>query len=372
MKPRGELGGLPLYPRINGVQAKFMILGEFWTELKKKSRAESTSEQRQREEQRRGEESRGEERRGEEGKGAMPRSQHSRSQPLMSMAVLLHMRPRVPKIGRLVGVDQILPVWRLDVLADGDQGLAVVAAHHLGGAVEALQQASFTAWEGQSVEGWVGVRRRVAGESREGKEPPHSHLTSSPAGEDEDGLGGALFLVASQPHSRRSPMLQAWVTAWVTPAAYFAKILIVASAVPPAIPELVLALPDAQPGSFGHLTDDLRLSLAQLGLLPSQTLRLPANAVGVHYQRTAHRPGKRQPICMIAKAHCKLSAHKSAKSSSSNSSSVGRILVRNRVGQEATGEMSAFKGVVNLFIVVMLYLSRHITRSQIAPRRNEK
>jgi len=73
---------------------------------------------------------------------------------------------------------------------------------------------------------------------------------------------------------------------------YFAKILIVASAVPPAIPELVLALPDAQPGSFGHLTDDLWLSLAQIGLLPSQALRLPANAVGVHYQRTAHRPGK--------------------------------------------------------------------------------
>lgn len=34
--------------------------------------------------------------------------------------------------------------------------------------------------------------------------------------------------------------------------------------------------------------------------------------------------------------------------------------MRNKVGQEATEEMSAFKGVVNLFIVVLLYLSRHI------------
>lgn len=73
---------------------------------------------------------------------------------------------------------------------------------------------------------------------------------------------------------------------------YFAKVLVVAGAVPPAVPELVLALPDAQPGSFGHLADDLRLGLAQLGLLPRQALCLPANAVGVHDQRTAHRPGK--------------------------------------------------------------------------------
>lgn len=73
---------------------------------------------------------------------------------------------------------------------------------------------------------------------------------------------------------------------------YFAKVLVVACAVPPAVPELVLALPDAQPGPFGHLTDNLRLRLAQLGLLPSQTLRFSANAVGIHHQRTAHRPAK--------------------------------------------------------------------------------
>lgn len=77
---------------------------------------------------------------------------------------------------------------------------------------------------------------------------------------------------------------------------YFAKVLVVASAVPPAVPELVLALPDAKPGSFGHLADDLRLSLAQLGLLPRQTLRLPADAVGVHHQWTAHRPGKKKKL----------------------------------------------------------------------------
>lgn len=73
---------------------------------------------------------------------------------------------------------------------------------------------------------------------------------------------------------------------------YFAKVLVVAGAVPPAVPKLVLALPDAQPGSFGHLADNLWLSLAQLSLLPRQTLRLPAYAVGVHHQRTAHRPRK--------------------------------------------------------------------------------
>lgn len=35
--------------------------------------------------------------------------------------------------------------------------------------------------------------------------------------------------------------------------------------------------------------------------------------------------------------------------------------MRNEAGQEATEEMSAFKGVVNLFIVVRLYLSQRIT-----------
>lgn len=73
---------------------------------------------------------------------------------------------------------------------------------------------------------------------------------------------------------------------------YFAKVFVVASAVPPTVPELVLALPDAQPRPFGHLTDNLWLSLAQLSLLPRQTLRLPANAVRVHHQRTAHCPRK--------------------------------------------------------------------------------
>lgn len=71
---------------------------------------------------------------------------------------------------------------------------------------------------------------------------------------------------------------------------YFAKVLVVACAVPPPVPELVLALPDAQPGSFGYLTDNLRLGLAQLSLLTCQTFRLPAYAVRVHHQRTAHRP----------------------------------------------------------------------------------
>lgn len=45
------------------------------------------------------------------------------------------------EIGRLVRVDQVLLVGGFDVLANGDQGLAVVAPHHLGRPVEALQQA---------------------------------------------------------------------------------------------------------------------------------------------------------------------------------------------------------------------------------------
>lgn len=71
---------------------------------------------------------------------------------------------------------------------------------------------------------------------------------------------------------------------------YFAKVLVVAGAVPPAVPELVLALPDAQPGAFGHLADNLWLGLAELRLLPRQALCLSAYAVGVHHQRTADRP----------------------------------------------------------------------------------
>ena len=67
-----------------------------------------------------------------------------------------------------------------------------------------------------------------------------------------------------------------------------------AGAVPPAVPELVLALSDPQPGAFGHLTDDLRLSLAQLRLLPRQALCLPANTVGVHDQWAAHCPAKEE------------------------------------------------------------------------------
>lgn len=45
------------------------------------------------------------------------------------------------EIGRLVRVDQILFIRWFYVLADRDQGLAIVASHHFGGAVEALQQA---------------------------------------------------------------------------------------------------------------------------------------------------------------------------------------------------------------------------------------
>lgn len=45
------------------------------------------------------------------------------------------------EIGRFIGVDQILLIWWLYVLADGDQGLAVIATHHLGSAIEALKQA---------------------------------------------------------------------------------------------------------------------------------------------------------------------------------------------------------------------------------------
>lgn len=46
-----------------------------------------------------------------------------------------------------------------------------------------------------------------------------------------------------------------------------------------------------------------------------------------------------------------MSVTESVKSPSSNSSSARRISVRNEVGQEVPEEMSASKGVVNLFIV---------------------
>lgn len=47
---------------------------------------------------------------------------------------------RQAEIGRLVRVDQILLIGRFYVLAHGDQGLSVVAPHHLGRTVESLQQ----------------------------------------------------------------------------------------------------------------------------------------------------------------------------------------------------------------------------------------
>lgn len=77
-------------------------------------------------------------------------------------------------------------------------------------------------------------------------------------------------------------------------------------------------------------------------------------------------------VRLSKKSHWKVSVNESAKGSSSNSSSVGRILMRNKVGQEVTEEMSAFKGVVNLFIVVLLYLSQHIKPSHRGLRRGRE
>lgn len=47
---------------------------------------------------------------------------------------------RQAKIGRIIGVDQVLLVWRLYVLPNRNQGLAVVATHHFESAVEAIQK----------------------------------------------------------------------------------------------------------------------------------------------------------------------------------------------------------------------------------------
>lgn len=47
---------------------------------------------------------------------------------------------RQAKIGRVIGVDQVLLVRWFYVLPDRNQGLAVVATHHLESTVEALQQ----------------------------------------------------------------------------------------------------------------------------------------------------------------------------------------------------------------------------------------
>lgn len=90
---------------------------------------------------------------------------------------------------------------------------------------------------------------------------------------------------------------------------YFAKVLVVTGAVPATVPELVLALPDSKPGSFDHFTHYLRLSLAQLRLLPRQTLGLSANTVGVHDERTAHCPGNKEhkvrikPTAVLVEQH---------------------------------------------------------------------
>ena len=71
---------------------------------------------------------------------------------------------------------------------------------------------------------------------------------------------------------------------------YFPKVLVLTGAVPAAIAKLVLTFPDAQFGALGHLADNLWLSLAQLCLFASEALGLPADTVGIHDQRTAHRP----------------------------------------------------------------------------------
>lgn len=47
---------------------------------------------------------------------------------------------RQAKIGRVIGVDEVLLVRRLYVLPNRNQGLAVVATHHFESAVEALQK----------------------------------------------------------------------------------------------------------------------------------------------------------------------------------------------------------------------------------------
>lgn len=70
----------------------------------------------------------------------------------------------------------------------------------------------------------------------------------------------------------------------------FAKVLVLAGTVPAAKAELVLAFPHAQLGALGYFVDDLRLCLAELGLLARQTFGLPADAVRVHDQGTPHCP----------------------------------------------------------------------------------
>lgn len=70
----------------------------------------------------------------------------------------------------------------------------------------------------------------------------------------------------------------------------FAKVLVLAGTVPASKAELVLAFAHAQLGALGHFVDDLRLGLAQFGLLARQTFGLPADAVRVHDQGTPHCP----------------------------------------------------------------------------------
>lgn len=70
----------------------------------------------------------------------------------------------------------------------------------------------------------------------------------------------------------------------------FAKVLVLAGTVPASKAELVLAFAHTQLGALCNFVDDLRLGLAQFGLLACQTFGLPADAVWVHDQGTPHCP----------------------------------------------------------------------------------
>ena len=80
----------------------------------------------------------------------------------------------------------------------------------------------------------------------------------------------------------------------------FAKVLVLAGAIPAAKTKLVLAFPYAQLGALGDLVDDLWLSLAQLCLFAGQPFGLPADAVGVHDQRTPHCPVGKNTAGLLA------------------------------------------------------------------------
>lgn len=63
----------------------------------------------------------------------------------------------------------------------------------------------------------------------------------------------------------------------------FSQVSALARTVPATVVELMLAFAYAQPGTFSHFLNDLRLRLAQVGMSASQRSSPTADTVGIHH-----------------------------------------------------------------------------------------